>query len=79
MTDGIPHRVRTAVRWRDLPERFGPWKTVQERRRRPLRFRLGRQRELRTRTHPVIGSPRLDPQAEHAAALVLKLAPWPAA
>ncbi|MEV6246849.1 IS5 family transposase [Streptomyces sp. NPDC051742] len=29
----IPHRVRTGVQWRDLPERFGPWKTVYERHR----------------------------------------------
>ncbi|WP_326614322.1 IS5 family transposase [Streptomyces scopuliridis] len=33
MIDGILHRVRTGVRWRDLPERFGPWKTVHERHR----------------------------------------------
>jgi transposase len=32
--DGILHRVRTGVQWRDLPERFGPWKTVYERHRR---------------------------------------------
>ncbi|MGW8327710.1 IS5 family transposase [Streptomyces sp. NPDC055897] len=31
--DGIPHQVRTGVQWRDLPERFGPWKTVYERHR----------------------------------------------
>lgn len=31
--DGILHRVRTGVQWRDLPERFGPWKTVFERHR----------------------------------------------
>ncbi|MEU3004701.1 IS5 family transposase [Streptomyces sp. NPDC007020] len=31
--DGILHRVRTRVHWRDLPERFGPWKTVYERHR----------------------------------------------
>jgi transposase len=31
--DGIPHRVRTGVHWRDLPERFGPGKTVYERHR----------------------------------------------
>ncbi|MFC8198903.1 IS5 family transposase [Streptomyces sp. NPDC060006] len=31
--DGILHRVRTGVQWRDLPERFGPWKTVCERHR----------------------------------------------
>ncbi|MFD9516267.1 transposase [Streptomyces sp. NPDC059979] len=29
--DGILHRVRTGVEGRDLPERFGPWKTVYER------------------------------------------------
>ncbi|WP_443074101.1 IS5 family transposase [Streptomyces sp. NBC_01456] len=29
--DGILRRVRTGVQWRDLPERFGPWKTVYER------------------------------------------------
>ncbi|WP_455907550.1 IS5 family transposase [Streptomyces mirabilis] len=31
--NGILHRVRTGVPWRDLPERFGPWKTVYERHR----------------------------------------------
>lgn len=31
--DGILHRVRSGVQWRDLPERFGPWKTVYERHR----------------------------------------------
>ncbi|WP_442819822.1 IS5 family transposase [Streptomyces sp. NBC_00841] len=31
--DGILHRVRTSIHWRDLPERFGPWKTVYERHR----------------------------------------------
>ncbi|MEU1290532.1 IS5 family transposase [Kitasatospora sp. NPDC005856] len=31
--DGILHRVRTGVHWRDLTERFGPWKTVYERHR----------------------------------------------
>ncbi|WP_420708765.1 IS5 family transposase [Streptomyces sp. FXJ7.023] len=31
--DGILHRVRTGVQWRDLPERLGPWKTVYERHR----------------------------------------------
>lgn len=31
--DGILHRVRTGVQWRDLPERFGPWKTFYERHR----------------------------------------------
>lgn len=33
MIDGILHRVRTGVQWRDLPEKFGPWKTVYERHR----------------------------------------------
>lgn len=31
--DGILHRVRTGVQWRDLPERFGPWTTAYERHR----------------------------------------------
>ncbi|MEU6520431.1 IS5 family transposase [Streptomyces sp. NPDC046978] len=31
--DGILHRIRTGVQWRDRPERFGPWKTVYERHR----------------------------------------------
>ncbi|MFC9589393.1 IS5 family transposase [Streptomyces sp. NPDC056944] len=31
--DGILHRVRTGIQWRDLPERVGPWKTVDERHR----------------------------------------------
>ncbi|GGW87317.1 hypothetical protein GCM10010320_81030 [Streptomyces caelestis] len=28
------YRIRTGVQWRDLPERYGPWKTVHERYRR---------------------------------------------
>lgn len=32
--DGIMFRIRTGVPWRDLPERFGNWKTVYERHRR---------------------------------------------
>lgn len=32
--NGILHRARTGVQWRDLPGRFGPWKTVYERHRR---------------------------------------------
>ncbi len=28
------YRIRTGVHWRDLPERYGPWKTVHERHRR---------------------------------------------
>lgn len=27
----IIHRLGTGVQWRELPERFGPWKTVHER------------------------------------------------
>nr|WP_226931058.1 MULTISPECIES: IS5 family transposase [Parafrankia] len=34
VVNGILFRVRTGVPWRDLPERFGPWKTVYERHRR---------------------------------------------
>jgi transposase len=26
--DAVIYRARTGVAWRDLPERFGPWKTV---------------------------------------------------
>ncbi|MEV4904621.1 IS5 family transposase [Streptomyces albidoflavus] len=29
--NGVLHRIRTGVQWRDLPERFGPWKTVHKR------------------------------------------------
>jgi transposase len=32
--DGIFHRVRAGCPWRDLPERFGNWKTVYGRHRR---------------------------------------------
>lgn len=28
------YRIRTGVQWRDLPECYGPWKTVHERHRR---------------------------------------------
>jgi transposase len=31
---GILFRERTGITWRDLPERFGPWKTVYQRKRR---------------------------------------------
>ncbi|WP_425463561.1 IS5 family transposase [Micromonospora olivasterospora] len=31
---GILYRERTGIPWRDLPERFGPWKTVYQRKRR---------------------------------------------
>jgi transposase len=34
VVSGILYRVRTGVPWRDLPERFGPWKTCYERHRR---------------------------------------------
>ncbi|WP_436849109.1 IS5 family transposase [Streptomyces atriruber] len=29
--NGIIHRLGTGVQWRELPERFGPWKTVHKR------------------------------------------------
>jgi transposase len=32
--DGVFHRVRVGCPWRDLPERFGNWKTVYNRHRR---------------------------------------------
>jgi len=32
--DGVFHRVRAGCPWRDLPERFGNWKTVYNRHRR---------------------------------------------
>lgn len=31
MVDGILYVLATGVPWRDLPERFGPWKTVYDR------------------------------------------------
>src|SRR5207247_9392275 len=31
VVEGIVFRYRTAVAWRDLPERFGPWQTVWKR------------------------------------------------
>jgi hypothetical protein len=33
VVDGIFHRLQTGAHWRDLPKRFGPWKTVYERHR----------------------------------------------
>ncbi|RPE26643.1 transposase [Streptomyces sp. Ag109_O5-1] len=32
--NGVLYRIRTGVQWRDLPERYGSWKTVHERHRR---------------------------------------------
>lgn len=34
MLDGVLWVMKTGAQWRDLPERFGPWKTVYERFRR---------------------------------------------
>ncbi|MGW6978820.1 IS5 family transposase [Streptomyces sp. NPDC054932] len=34
VVNGVLFRIRTGVQWRDLPERYGPWKTVHERHRR---------------------------------------------
>lgn len=31
MINGVLHRIRKGVQWRDLPKRYGPWKTVHER------------------------------------------------
>lgn len=31
MINGIIHWLGTGVQWRELPERFGPWKTVHKR------------------------------------------------
>ncbi|MFF4426707.1 transposase [Streptomyces sp. NPDC001549] len=32
--NGMVHKIRTGVSWRDLPERYGPWKTLYTRFRR---------------------------------------------
>ncbi|MFF8983817.1 IS5 family transposase [Streptomyces globisporus] len=34
VVNGVLYRTRTGVQWRDLPDRYGPWKTVHERHRR---------------------------------------------
>ena len=34
VVEGIIYRYRTGIPWRDLPERFGSWKTVWKRHRR---------------------------------------------
>lgn len=34
VVNGVLYRIRTGVQWRDLPDRYGPWKTVHERHRR---------------------------------------------
>jgi transposase len=34
VVDGVLHRTRAGIPWRDLPERFGPWQTVYNRHRR---------------------------------------------
>lgn len=31
IVDGIVHRYRAGLAWRDLPERYGPWQTVWKR------------------------------------------------
>ncbi|MGW7048262.1 transposase [Streptomyces avermitilis] len=34
VVNGLVHKIRTRISWRDLPERYGPWKTVYTRFRR---------------------------------------------
>lgn len=34
VVNGVLFQIRTGVQWRDLPEQYGPWKTVHERHRR---------------------------------------------
>ena len=34
VVNGIVWKLRTGVPWRDVPERYGPWKTLHERHRR---------------------------------------------
>ena len=34
MINGMVYKIRTGISWRDLPERYGPWKTVYTRFRR---------------------------------------------
>ncbi|MFI8194559.1 IS5 family transposase [Streptomyces sp. NPDC085946] len=34
VVNGMVYKIRTGISWRDLPERYGPWKTVHERFRR---------------------------------------------
>ncbi len=31
VVNGVPWRLRTGAPWRDLPERYGPWRTVYHR------------------------------------------------
>ena len=31
VVEGIVHRYRCGIAWRDLPERFGPWQTIWKR------------------------------------------------
>jgi transposase len=34
VVNGMVYKIRTGITWRDLPERYGPWKTVYTRFRR---------------------------------------------
>ncbi|KIZ16769.1 transposase [Streptomyces natalensis ATCC 27448] len=34
VVNGMVYKIRTGISWRDLPERYGPWKTVDTRFRR---------------------------------------------
>ncbi|GAB2985551.1 hypothetical protein GCM10027184_41900 [Saccharothrix stipae] len=31
LINGMPFKAKTGIAWRDLPERYGPWKTVYNR------------------------------------------------
>lgn len=52
--NGISWRLRTGAPWRDVPEKYGPWKTLHE------RLRLDRGRYLGADLGPCAGQGRLD-------------------
>ncbi|MFF3460494.1 transposase [Streptomyces sp. NPDC002730] len=52
VVNGMVYKIRTGISWRDLPERYGPWKTVYTRFR---RYALSRANSGVTHNPPSLG------------------------
>ncbi|MEU4490123.1 IS5 family transposase [Streptomyces purpurascens] len=71
--NGMVYKIRTGISWRDLPERYGPWKTVYTRFRRrrhrlagPDRLHHRPRPSARRRHRPKRGIRRQDEPDDHA-------------
>ncbi|MDQ0578536.1 transposase [Streptomyces rishiriensis] len=74
MINGVVYKIRTGVSWHDLPERYGPWKTVYTRFRRYAIGETPDGRTGRSRPRPIPRRPdHQNPPRQGPAAA----GPWP--